>query len=249
MINSPIFQQLFQKYSNIQALVGLLNHFDIKCESASFVQIKSQYMQVIQKIFSNSNVTEKLQQSYCGSLLPFLVRKILKSNQNDIRFCCMKYLLYLVNTYMSEENIYDSTILTSTTSKISVLINDHLIPQLDFLLNHEQEEAVASMTLKLIAVLFQINKAFIQRFCETCKFVSIVKYYNQYSSVNVLKAIQLLVSSSYLKEQELEMILPITQKILKHYIVSGQQIYLEYPLDIFKHMVMLCPPEGVDRIW
>lgn len=47
----------------------------------------------------------------------------------------MKYLLYLVNTYMSEENIYDSTILSSTTSKITTLITTHLIPQLDYLLN------------------------------------------------------------------------------------------------------------------
>jgi hypothetical protein len=46
------------------------------------------------------------------------------------------------------------------------LINDHLIPQLDFLLaqDQQQEEAVASMTLKLIAVLFQISNIFIKRF-------------------------------------------------------------------------------------
>ena len=69
--------------------------------------------------------------------MPFLIDKILKSNQNDIRFCCMKYLLYLVNTYMSEENMYDSTILNTTTVKITLLINDHLIPQLDYLLNTE----------------------------------------------------------------------------------------------------------------
>jgi hypothetical protein len=52
----------------------------------------------------------------------------------------MKYLLYLCNTYMSEENIYDSTILTTTTSRITALVNDHLIPQLDFLLSSEQEQ-------------------------------------------------------------------------------------------------------------
>ncbi len=114
----------------------------------------------------------------------------------------MKYLLYLVNIYMSEENMYDSTILTSTTSKITTLINDHLIPQLDYLLNNgEQEEAVASMTMKLIAVLFQINHLFMKRFCETCKFSSILRYFNEYSSVNVLKATQLLVGSKYLEEK------------------------------------------------
>lgn len=52
----------------------------------------------------------------------------------------MKYLLYLVNTYMSEENIYDSSILNTTTSRITSLVNDHLIPQLDFLLDNQQEQ-------------------------------------------------------------------------------------------------------------
>jgi len=61
--------------------------------------------------------------------------------------------------------MYDSTILSTTTAKITGLINDHLIPQLDFLLSQDQqEEAVASMTLKLIAVLFQISQVFIKRF-------------------------------------------------------------------------------------
>jgi hypothetical protein len=158
-------------------------------------------MQVIEKILSNSTLTEKLQEPYSSKLLPYLVGKILKSNQNDIRFSCMKYLLYLVNTYMSEENMYDSTILNTTTSKITSLVNDHLIPQLDFLLNseQEQEEAVASMTLKLVAVLFQISNIFIKRYCETCQVASIFKYYNESSSINVLKATQLVANSGFLK--------------------------------------------------
>lgn len=31
MINSPIFEELFEKYSNIEALISLLNLFDINC--------------------------------------------------------------------------------------------------------------------------------------------------------------------------------------------------------------------------
>ena len=183
-------------------------------------------------------------------MLPFLVGKILKSSQNDVRFCCMKYLLYLVNTYMSEENIFDSSILSTTTSKITAIINDHLIPQLDYLLVHEQqEEAVASMTLKLIAVLFQISKVFIHQFCSTCKLTSILKYYNESSSVNVLKAIQLLTCSGCLQEAQFEGIFPITEQILKYYVHSGQEIYLEYPLDILKNLVKVCPQQNIDSIW
>ena len=47
MINSAIFEELFEKYQNIESLVSLLNLFDIDCENTSFIQIKSQYMQVI----------------------------------------------------------------------------------------------------------------------------------------------------------------------------------------------------------
>lgn len=83
---------------------------------------------------------------------------------------------------MAKENMYDSTILNTITSKITSLVNDHLIPQLDFLLNseQEQEESVASMTLNLVAVLlFQINNIFIiKRYCETCQVFFIFKYYN-----------------------------------------------------------------------
>lgn len=51
------------------------------------------------------------------------------------------------------------------------------------------------MTLKLIAVLFQINQVFVEKFCQSCNFDSIAKYYHENSSVNVLKAMQLLVAS------------------------------------------------------
>jgi hypothetical protein len=249
MVCSPIFEELYDKYENIEALMSLLNLFDIECESRAFVLIKSQYMQVLEKILSEQKISEKLQEQYCNNLLPFLVGKILKSSQNDVRFCCMKYLLYLVNTYMSEETLYDSSILTSTTGKITALINDHLIPQLDYLLTHQQEEAVASMTLKLIAVLFQISRVFIKQFCDTCQVASITRYYNEYSSVNVLNAIQLLVRSGYLAEVELQSVFPITHKILKHYIESSQEIYLEYPLDILKNLASICPEQQVDSIW
>lgn len=61
MINSPIFEELFEKYQNIEALISLLNLFDVHCENTAFLQIKSQYMQVIEKILSNSVLSEKLQ--------------------------------------------------------------------------------------------------------------------------------------------------------------------------------------------
>lgn len=43
--------------------------------------------------------------------------------------------------------------------------------------------------------------------------------------------------------------LPLTERILKHYLSSGQEIYLEYPLDILKHLVVFCREGEVDSIW
>ena len=42
--------------------------------------------------------------------------------------------------------------------------------------------------------------------------------------MNVFKATQLLVGSGCLKEEELLVIVPISEKILRHYVVSGQEI-------------------------
>ena len=56
------------------------------------------------------------------------------------------------------------------------------------------------MTLKLVAVLFQISNIFIKRYSETCQVASIFKYYNESSSINVLKATQLVANSGFLKE-------------------------------------------------
>lgn len=50
-----------------------------------------------------------------------------------------------------------------TAQRVTKLINEQLIPQLDSLLM--QDETVASMTLKLVAVLFRTNKIFITRYC------------------------------------------------------------------------------------
>jgi hypothetical protein len=41
----------------------------------------------------------------------------------------------------------------------------------------------------------------------------------------------------------------MTEKILRHYINSSQEIYLEYPLDILKALIKLCSEEYVDKIW
>jgi hypothetical protein len=184
-------------------------------------------MAVMDRLLNNSTLAEKLQEPFSTKLMPLLVGKILKASQNDIRFSCMKFLLYLVNTYLSEENMYDSTVLPTTSSRIAALVNDHLIPQLDFLLApQQQQDTVASMTLSLVAVLFQISKSFVARFCQTCQLSSVFRHYGPNSSANVLKATQLLVGSGYLTDSDLLGLLPATRAILAHYVSASQDIFL-----------------------
>ena len=95
------------------------------------------------------------------------------------------------------------------------------------------------MTLSLVAVLFQISRSFVARFCETCQLFSVFRHYGPNSSANVLKATQLLVSSGCLKDSDLLGLIPVTIAILAHYVAGSQDIFLEYPLDILKSMARL----------
>jgi hypothetical protein len=56
MISSPIFEELFEKYEHVESLLGLLNSLDCACEYPQFIQIKSQYMAVMDRLLNNSTL-------------------------------------------------------------------------------------------------------------------------------------------------------------------------------------------------
>ena len=113
-----------------------MNIVDIKqsVEKPYLEHSKNNYFLIMEKIFTNEPTTEKLQEFYCSVVLPFLIGKLLKTQNNDIKYSCVKYLIYLINFCLSDDFLYDSTILSTTSSKISALVMGHLIPQLDVLL-------------------------------------------------------------------------------------------------------------------
>lgn len=129
--------------ANVELLFSVLSTFDSipsKIYSGSeqsnsyantLEQIKGVYMQMLEKLTSNTGISEKLQEYYANKGLPFLVGRILKSQQQDIKFSCIKFVLYLISFFMNEDYLYDSTILNTTSSKISSLINSHLLPEID----------------------------------------------------------------------------------------------------------------------
>jgi hypothetical protein len=47
MISSPIFDELFENYNNVEELMNLLALLDFKSENNQITIIKSQYMQVV----------------------------------------------------------------------------------------------------------------------------------------------------------------------------------------------------------
>ena len=65
---------------------------------------------------------------------------------------------------MNEDYIYDSTILSTTSSKITSLINHHLFPEIDLIFDKVNGEVVSTMAMKLVAILFDINEVFAHRF-------------------------------------------------------------------------------------
>jgi predicted transcriptional regulator len=108
----------------------------------------------------------------------------------------MKFLLYLITFYLNEDYIYDSTILNTTSSKVSALIINSFLPEIDSLLARTQNEAVSTMTIKLLVVLFDMHPNFIKKFQEFNKIQIILKngYFQEGANTNVLKLIQKCIS-------------------------------------------------------
>ena len=134
-----------------------------------------------------------MQEYYANKVLPFLVGRILKSKHQDIKFNCMKFFLYLVSYYMNEDYLYDSTILNTTSQRIMGLILNHLLPEIGGLLTADNEsEAIPTMVIKMLAVLFEINDCFVRKFHEL-KLQEVVLekgFYKEGCNINVLKLVQ-----------------------------------------------------------
>lgn len=131
-------------------------------------------------------------------MLPFLIGKLLKTQHNEIRYSCIKYIICIVNFCLSEDFLYDSTILTSTSSKLSSLIITHLIPQLDVLF--DQGDVVANMIFKLMAELFKNRNVFVEKFWGTCDVGKVLMYYGEMATVNVLKTVEQLTANKLTSE-------------------------------------------------
>ncbi len=199
MSSTPVFDEIFFKFSNIQGLLGLLDLLEEQPETPSLVYLKNHYLQLLEKIFGNAAINEKLQEEYSEQVLPFLIAKIVGSPPEDVRYSCTKFLLYLVNFYISEECLYDSTVLTATSDRIRRLIVDSLLPRIDSLLQ-SPSQTIVGMTLKLVSVLFQINEVFIADFYEKCSWKSLLLHYDAAPNANILNILRMFANSSRLSK-------------------------------------------------
>lgn len=182
-----------------------------------------------------------MQEYIAGSIFPRLLAKITaKVEQSDIKFGCIKLVLYLVGFYLSEEFLYNSTILSTTNKQVLELITERLLPTVDFLL--ADKEPIPSYTLKLLALLFELQPVLIKSFKKLGRLALLLDIYDCNSNKltqHTLKIVQLLCASGELTTHQLGMLLPKTKKILNHYIETSQELFLEYPLDILLTIISI----------
>lgn len=129
--------------------------------------------------------------------------------------------------------MYNSTILTSTSKAIVDLISDKLFPSVDILL--VDKEPIPSFTLKLLALLFELQPNLMKTFKKLGKLPLLLDLFDTSSTrltQHTLKIIQSYCASGELTSQQLVQLLPKTKKILAHYIDTSQELFIEFPLDI-----------------
>ena len=71
------------------------------------------------------------------------------------------------------------------------LIVNHLLPEIGGILSLDKNgEAIPTMAIKLLAVLFEINDVFVRKFYELGLIELVVGYYREGCNINVLKLVQ-----------------------------------------------------------
>lgn len=126
----------------------------------------------------------------------------MKVDNSDIKFGCIKFVIYLAGFYLSEEYLYSSAIFATTNKGIIELISDKLLPAIDILL--ADKEPIPSFTLKLLALLFELQPGFMKTFKKLGKFNLLLDLYDTNSSKltqNTLKIIQSFCASGELTPQ------------------------------------------------
>ena len=138
---------------------------------------------------------------------------------SDIKFGCMKLLIYLVGFYMPEECMYNSIILQSTRQTIIGSVNEAFFPVVGNLL--QEKEPIPSFTLKILALLFELHPTFLKTYKKYNPFSLLSSFYSPSSSKltqHTLKIIHSFCLRGELTPSELLGILESTKLILSHYI-------------------------------
>jgi hypothetical protein len=271
MVNCSLFEELFFNEGVVELLLGVLASLDSVPPSAyEFAEqdssyantlelIKNTYMQTLEKLFNNITISEKLQDYYSTKVLPSLVQRLLTSLHQDIKFNCIKFVLYLITFYLNEENLYDSTVLNATSTKVSTLLTNTLLPSINTLLTKPQNEAVSTMTIKLLVVLFDINVSFIRKFQEMNKMQIILDngYFQEGTNTNVLKLIQKCVSVEPTGVKPVpgwvSAVFTQNYKILMNSLETGQELLVDSSLEIFRELMRIngknWKQEDIENIW
>jgi hypothetical protein len=235
IMNCSLFQELFFNTLYLDQLFSMMDGLETDVSHSSFQDsAKNTLMQIYEKIVSNARLAETMQEYIAGNIFPRLLSKITtRVEQSDIKFGCIKLVIYLVGFYLSEEFLYNSTILSATNKQVLELISDKLLTAVDILMS--DKEPIPAFTLKLLALLFELQPSLMKAFKKLGKLGIVLDLYDSNSprlTQHTLKIVQSLCASGELASQQLSQLLPKTKKILNHYIETSQELFLEYPLDI-----------------
>jgi hypothetical protein len=137
IMNCSLFQDIFQNTTYLDQLFSMMDGLESASTSShsNLDNAKNTLMQIYERVVSNGRLMETLQEYIAGVVFPKMIEKItLKVEHSDIKFGCIKLVIYLAGYYLSEEYLYSSAILATTNKGIIELINDKLLPSIDILL-------------------------------------------------------------------------------------------------------------------
>jgi hypothetical protein len=121
IMNCSLFHEVFYNTTLLDQLFGMMDGLETDVSHSALQDgAKNTLMQIYEKIVANGRLAETMQEYIASNVFPKLINKItVKVEQSDIKFGCIKLVIYLVGFYLSEEFLYNSTILT-TTNKIVI---------------------------------------------------------------------------------------------------------------------------------
>jgi hypothetical protein len=104
IMNCSLFQDIFQNTTYLDQLFSMMDGLESASTSShsNLDNAKNTLMQIYERVVSNGRLMETLQEYIAGVVFPKMIEKItLKVEHSDIKFGCIKLVIYLAGYYLS----------------------------------------------------------------------------------------------------------------------------------------------------